>query len=89
MLKATLLNYQNNYAERSNQLLEHQNPLIIFKVPTKLFSDLYPAKFYIPQQNCSWKFSLKIMSKNPDIPAISLSAPHNYFDSSTKPLFSI
>jgi len=24
---------------------------IIFKVPTKLFSDLYPAKFSIPQQN--------------------------------------
>jgi len=36
-----LLNYQNNYAERSNQLLEYQNfvagLLIIFKVPTKLF----------------------------------------------------
>jgi len=46
MLKATLLNYQNNYAERSNQLLEHQNPLlIIFEIPTKLFSNLYPAKF--------------------------------------------
>jgi len=41
-----LLNYQNTYAERLNQLLEHQNPLlIIFKVPTKLFSDLYPARF--------------------------------------------
>jgi len=33
------LNYQNNYVERSNQLLEYQNffaaLLIIFKVPTK------------------------------------------------------
>jgi len=29
---------QNNYVERSNQLLEYQNFLInIFKIPTKLF----------------------------------------------------
>jgi len=28
--------------------------LLIFKVPTKLFSDLYPEKFLISQQNCSF-----------------------------------
>jgi len=27
---------------------------IIFKVPTKLFSDLYPVKFQIPRQNRSF-----------------------------------
>jgi len=26
-----------------------------FDGPTKLFSDLYPAKFYIPQQNRSFR----------------------------------
>jgi len=49
ILKLILLNYQNNDVGRSNQLLEHQNffaaSLVIFKVLTKLFSDLYPAKF--------------------------------------------
>jgi len=46
--KVILLNYQNNYMERSNQLLENQNffqhLFIIFKILTKLFSDLHPAK---------------------------------------------
>jgi len=44
--KVILLNYHNNYVERSNQLLEYHNflkffatLLIIFKVSTKLFSD--------------------------------------------------
>jgi len=42
------LNHQNNYVERSNQLLESNffaALLVIFNIPTKLFSDLYPAKF--------------------------------------------
>jgi len=61
--KIILLNYQNNYIERSNRLLECQNFLRYcslflrfqnyFDGPTKLFSDLYPAKFLIPQQNRS------------------------------------
>jgi len=51
-----LLNYQNNYVECLNQLLEYQNLLQhcslflsfqqnYFDGPTKFFSDLYPAKF--------------------------------------------
>jgi len=39
------LNYQNNYVEHSNRLLEFFTALLIFKVPAKLFSDLHPAKF--------------------------------------------
>jgi len=40
------LNYQNNYVERSNRLLEFFTVLlVIFKISTKFFSDLYPAKF--------------------------------------------
>jgi len=35
--------------------------LIIFKVPTKLFSDLYPAKFYILQQNHSFRDIIDIL----------------------------
>jgi len=53
-----MLNYQNNCVERSNQLLEYQNLLQhcslflrsqqnYFDSLTKLFSDLYPAKFSI------------------------------------------
>jgi len=46
-----LLNYQNNYVERSNfkqvaSLSKFFAALLItFKVSTKLFSDLYPTKF--------------------------------------------
>jgi len=43
------LNYQNNYVERSCQL-KYQKIfvalLIIYKIPTKLFLDLYTAKFF-------------------------------------------
>jgi len=42
--KVILLNHQNNYVETLK--LEHQNALlIIFEVPTKLFSNLCSAKF--------------------------------------------
>jgi len=43
------LNYQNNYVERSNQSKFFAAFLIIFKVSTKLFSDLYPAKSFFPR----------------------------------------
>jgi len=44
------LNNQNNYVERSKLLVARLSKyfatlLIIFMIPTKLFSDLYPAKF--------------------------------------------
>jgi len=61
------LNYEDNYVEHSNQLLEYQNFLQhcllflrfqqnYFDSSTKLFLDLYPAKFEIPQQNCSFVY---------------------------------
>jgi len=47
-----LLNYQNNYNVERSKLLEYQNfLLVIFKIPTRLFSNLYLAKFQISQQN--------------------------------------
>jgi len=65
MRKIILLDYQSNCrmfkpVAKISKLFAAL--LIIFKVPTKLLSALYPAKFEILQQNHSFRARIKIFT---------------------------